>query len=228
MKRVVKSSRFIVVVMALAAVTPMAAKADLIQNGSFEDSIYSAAEVNPFLCLYEGSTDITGWTVVGAQPQVNDSIDYIGSHWQASDGVRSLDLNGSEGTAGVEQVISTAVGNTYTVTFDMAGNPDRAGLKTMEVSAIGTTTQSALFEYNSVGYTRPDMGWETMYWSFTADSSSTTLRFLSTVDCFGDYHSWGPALDNVHVTPIPAALLLGIVGLGSSSGLLAWRRRRTL
>ncbi|MBN2133815.1 MAG: choice-of-anchor C family protein [Sedimentisphaerales bacterium] len=221
MKEVLKVCSVLLVAAVLVAAAPV--QADLVQNGSFEESTYSSP-IGSYVTLYEGSTAITGWTVIGAVAVASDSVDYIGGYWQASEGNRSLDLNGYYGTGGVEQVISTVAGNTYVVTFDMAGNPDRQGVKTMEVSA---GTQSALFQFDTTGHSKSNMGWETMTWSFIADAPDTTLRFMSTMTNPND-NAWGPALDNVHVTPIPAAVLLGMVGLGSSGGLLAWRKRRTL
>jgi len=185
-------------------------KADLTQNGSFE------LGTNPgsgFLELDAGDTDITDWTIIGGGVR---AIDYIGGYWTASDGIRSLDLNGRPGPGGVEQVISTIVGNTYTVKFDMAGNPDGGpNPKTMDVSAIGITTQTQGFSFDASSTTRTSMGWTPMEWSFVADDTSTTIRFMSTVVYAGDPSNvgWGPALDNVSVVPVPGAVLLGMLGL---------------
>ena len=67
----------VLVTSAFMAVVPGSAWADLIVNGSFE----TGPSVPPdpgFTRLNAGSTDITGWTVIG-------EIDYIGAYWQASD-----------------------------------------------------------------------------------------------------------------------------------------------
>ena len=90
--------------MSALIVTPVQAT-NLIQNGSFE-----TATVNPGTdtLLNAVSTVITGWTVS------QGSIDYIGTVWQASNGVRSLDLSG--GNAGrIQQTFNTTVGGTYRV-----------------------------------------------------------------------------------------------------------------
>jgi Protein of unknown function (DUF642) len=63
---------------------------NLLKNGSFEEG----PDPGAFKPLDEASTDIKGWTVTRGQ------IDYIGSHWQAGDGSRSLDLHGSPGFGG--------------------------------------------------------------------------------------------------------------------------------
>jgi choice-of-anchor C domain-containing protein len=196
------------------------ALADLVQNGSFETG---AAIPGGHITLDPGSTAITGWRVIGGVGVVEDAIDYINTTWVASDGSRSLDLNGYWQTGGVEQDISTIVGNAYVVTFDMAGNPDNGPtIKTMDVSAIGASKKTQSFSFDITGKSRSAMGWTTMQWSFVADAPTTTLQFLSTVT--GDLDAFGPALDNVSVVPVPGAVLLGVLGLGAAGVRL--RRRR--
>jgi choice-of-anchor C domain-containing protein len=189
-------------------------------NGSFELGI----DPGSYTTLNPGNTNIFGWTITG-------QIDYIGTYWQASDGSRSIDLSGFT-AGGIQQGIDTVIGLTYIVNFDMAGNPNSDPfLKILDIDAVGIDSQT--FSFDSTGYTTPNMGWETKQWSFIADASTTTLRFTSLVNT-----GWGPAIDNVNVTPIPVpenvnftpvpipgAILLGSLG----AGLVGWlRRRRTL
>ena len=211
MKQIMKFVTLALVATVLMAVAPMSARADMIQNGSFEIGPAPGTHIT----LPQGSTAIPNWTVIGSGVTVAlDSIDYIGTTWVASDGHRSLDLNGYYGTGGVEQIISTTPGNSYVVTFDMAGNPDNVPtIKTMDVLAIGSTTQSQSFTFNITGHTRQNMGWTAEHWTFVANAANTTLQFMSTVT--GSNNAWGPALDNVSVVPVPGAVLLGILGLSA-------------
>jgi len=191
----------------LSAFAAAPAMADMVQNGSFE----SGPGVGSYVVVPVGSTAITGWTVVGRP------IDYIGSFWTSSDGVRSLDMNNGDGPGGIEQVIHTTPGNTYLVTFDMAGNPvPGSGLVppifTMDVSASGSPTPTGSFSFDTTGHTTGNMGWTQKQWTFVAGGTDTTLRFMSTTDS----SLWGPALDNVSVVPVPAAVLLGLLGLGAA------------
>ncbi len=225
MQRIVGFCGIMTGVVMLFGVVPLPAGADLIQNGSFEESIYSS--VDTWRTLHAGSTAISGWTVIGTT-HTTDSIDYIGNYWQASDGSRSIDLDGCGTRGGLEQTIATEIGHTYRLAFDVAGNMDGnpygSGLRSMEVSAIGATTQSASFSFDCTEQSHWDMGWTSMEWSFVADAPSTTLRFLSTTT--GAPAGYGMALDNVAIhAPVPTAALLGLLGLGSSGGLLARRRR---
>jgi choice-of-anchor C domain-containing protein len=180
-------------------------------NGSFE----LGPEPGEFLTLSTGSTAIPGWLVLG------NSIDYIGSTWQASDGSRSIDLSG-QGVGRIEQTFDTILGTTYQVLFDLAGNPAGTPVeKLLRVAATGGTAQD--YSFDTTGKTLTAMGWQTTAYSFTATSPSTTLLFTSLTNT-----AFGPALDNVRVstdgvTPVPTpALLPGLIGMG----IAAWRRRQ--
>lgn len=171
-----------------------AAKADLtapdqgslIVNGSFE-----LASVDPcpsFIALPGGDTRITGWAVLPV------NIHYVcANYWKASNGSRSLDLDGTIGAAGgIEQTFRTTPGTRYAVSFDLAGNPESGPtVKSMRVSADG---QSAVFNFDITGKSVMDMGWRRETWTFTADDSLATLQFVSL-----NGSGWGPALDNVSV-----------------------------
>jgi choice-of-anchor C domain-containing protein len=202
--------------------TGIPAYADLLVNGSFENSTFNS--VSHFVDLPGGNTDITGWTATLLH------IDYVdSSEWQAADGRRSLDLEGSAcavGTpdcaGGIEQSFATVAGQQYEVTFDMAGNPVSSPIiKTMLVSAAG---QQKDFTFDITGHTEAVMGWTPETWTFTASAATTTLEF-ATADG-NQTTGFGPALDNVAVNaigtqavPEPGSwLLLGgaLVGLAAS------------
>ena len=197
------------------ATSQASAAVNLVTNGSFEAGINPGA----FTTIPVGnSTSITGWTVVGG------NVDYIGAYWQASDGVRSIDINGTQ-PGGVFQVVSGLVaGQTYNVSFDIAGNPD--GGPTLKQLLV--TVDAAVFNtsFDITGRSKPAMGWESRGFSFVASGASATLTFASntpTPCCFG------PAIDNVSLSAaVPelstwAMMLIGFAGLG-----FAARRRERL
>jgi choice-of-anchor C domain-containing protein len=176
--------------------------ANLITNGSFEAGVN--APQGGFQTLNSGSTAIDGWTVNGG------SIDWIGTYWQASEGDRSIDLFGNApGGLEASTAITTTIGDTYLLNFDMAGNPDRGVAEfLLDLTISGTTTQ---FSFDGAGTSRSNMGWITHSLSFTATESSTSLSFNGTG---GVNPAWGAALDNVSVVAVPEPSIIALFGLG--------------
>jgi len=190
--------------------------ANLLINGSFE----SNTNLGNFWTLFAGNSSLPGWSITSG------SVDWIQDYWDASDGDKSLDLNGSSAGTILSDSFSTIIGQQYDVTFDMAGNY-AGGMdeKHLTVSAGGSSQD---FSFDTTGHSSSDMGWETMTWSFTATSTQTQLQFSGwTSD--GPYN--GAALDNVIVleanspnpVPEPATLLMFGTGL---AGLAGWRKRK--
>ena len=202
----------------LLAMSPAGAAA--IVNGSFEIGTDPGAT---FSSQTAGSSAITGWTVGGF------GVDYIGGYWQASDGVRSIDL--SYLSAGsVSQAIDTVIGQVYTVNFDLSGNPDGGtGGKISVVSISGSLPDIKTYVVgpsNSLS----QMNWETFTYTFTAFATSSLLTFAS-----DEYGPYGPALDNVSIlsdggtgstVPEPANWALMVAGFGMIG--FASRRRSAL
>jgi len=157
---------------------------NLIQNGSFE---LGPALPNDWwsIGVGAGSTEIPYWNVF-----LSD-IDYTTSnYWQASDGNISIDLNGwSQGA--IAQVINTAPGQTYQVTFDKSYNPDSSSERAMSVRAGG---QSAFYTLPYDGHSHSNMNYKSQQWNFVASSSTTELGFYSETN----WH-YGAVIDKVDV-----------------------------
>jgi choice-of-anchor C domain-containing protein len=202
-----------------AAISP--ASANLIVNGSFEAPSVGSADApsGSFTTLFGGSTNIGSWTVTG---NTDNSVDWINGYWQAQDGTHSIDLNGTS-LGGVEQTISTVLGQHYLLTFWLSGNPDLSGgTRTLDVSAGASTVP---FQYVMTGSNgKTSMLWEQESLNFTGTGSPMVISFVSTTSsncCFG------PALDNVSVSAVPELstwimMLIGFAGVGS----LAYRRAK--
>ena len=156
------------------------------ENGSFEQGV---SNTGSGFTLYGGdSTSLPGWTVTG------NSVDYLNYYWVASNGSKSLDLDGSLGeSGGVTQTFDTIAGKSYQVNFDLAGNP--GGEPTVKTLAVTAPNFSQNYSFDVTGHSFSSMGWTTKSFIFTASGSSSTLGFTSTTGS-----GYGPALDNVTVT----------------------------
>jgi choice-of-anchor C domain-containing protein len=197
------------------------ASASLIVNGSFEAGL---ASIGDFTTLNGGdSTSITGWTVTGGQ----NAIDYIGTYWQPADGSRSLDLNGLL-PGGIKQTFSVVLGQTYQVSFEMAGNPAGGPVVKTLNGIVDVVTDG--FTFDTTNTSLSNMGWKPMSFTFTATTTSETLDFESTTTANSNNPTYpfafGPALDNVSVTAVPepstwAMMILGFIGVG----FMAYRRK---
>ncbi len=155
-------------------------------NGSFETGTYVDGG-SGFEQLNAGDTSIDGWTVDSG------SVDWIGTYWPAEDGAMSIDLSGADAGT-ISQVLATTIGNTYTVSFFLSGNP--AGpptVKTLDVTATGAAPAS--YTYDVTGNDLTNMNWTAETFTFLATSASTTLSFVSTTA-----GAFGPALDNVTIS----------------------------
>ena len=179
---------------------PVDAHAVTFVNGSFE---FASKDPGDFITLPDGSTVIDGWTVGG-------QIDYIGTHWVAANGTRSLDMNGlAEGSIS-QQIKGLTKGQQYTIQFSLAGNPDSKTPPERKLDVM-VGLDSASYTFTIAGGTTSAMGWIVHSLVFVAQDTTALLTFASAVSGF-----YGPALDNVSIaaTPLPAALPLFLSVLG--------------
>ena len=119
----------------------------------------------------------------------------------------------------IEQNFFTVVGQTYTVKFNLSGNPD-GGLKPMNVSIVNLTDNSNVISRDYAFDTTPiltrlagqpllkmeSLLWEEKSFTFVSPATSLRIKFLSTCSTCG---CSGPMIDNVVVcgqspiTPTP-------------------------
>jgi choice-of-anchor C domain-containing protein len=200
-----------------------AAVADpLVTNGSFETNIVSGTGTGSqgyYNVVTGDTTSIADWTVGGRQ-----GVDLIDTYWKAADGTWSVDMNGFD-QGSLSQTLTTQVGHSYVITFDLAANPG-INLALLQVTAAG---YSGIYSFNSLlnpptptlGYIDGTLAWTAESFFFIANSTQTLLTFDSLI--FGS--AAGPALDNVAGSDIPepasaALLIAGLTVIGVA------RRRR--
>ena len=190
-----------------AAAGHVFASTNLVMNGSFEANTVAG----PFVNFSTQSQGISNWTI-GVF-----NVDLVGSLWAAADGVNSVDLSGTK-KGEIHQTLSTVVGQTYQLSFELAGNfQGGPAVKGMSVN-IGP---NGLYTFDTTGKSAGNMGWTTYSETFVAVSTATTLSFASNTS-----GAYGPVLDNVSVTAVPEpetfAMLLAGLGL---MGVIARRRK---
>ncbi len=188
--RILRTFGTIASALLMATCVAGAQSANLLTNGSFE----AGREPGVSRALYAGSRDIDGWVVTAP-------VDYIGTFWQASNGRRSVDLDGTPGPGAIAQTFKTTPGQTYLVGFDMAANTDGPPrIKRMLVSVAGVRHE---FDFDMMGHSKAAMGWIHHEFTFVAESPASTLSF-SSLSVRGNWN--GAALDNVSVTAATSAV----------------------
>lgn len=211
------------------------AHANLITNGGFETTTPAVAS-GGFLNFIPGATGLTGWTVVGnAGTEVSAvNTNYVSEccSFPAEEGNNWLDLTGdttNNDTEGVQQTIATTIGDNYSLSFYVGNTYDPRGVygTTSTVDVFANTTSLGAFT-NSCTTCTSKLTWQPFTTSFTATTTSITLKFLN-----GDpANDNSNGLDNIIVldngpvgtTPEPGSLALA----GLAVLFLAVRRRVTL
>ena len=224
----------------LGLVLASSARANILVNGALDKDATPLNQYNlVVLTTAQNNTALTGWTITSG------SVDIVpNSYWQASDGGYSVDLTGTPGIGAIAQTVATIAATQYTLTLDLAANPEPGPLleagttKRLLVEALAAngTTVLASTEYDVTkgAHTLQSMGWATNTFIFTATGATSTIRLSavaplnipngatsSTVFC-------GPAIDNLNLFPTgsPAPEPTSLCLLGVSASALLLRRRR--
>lgn len=189
-----------------------------LNNGSFEQM---TVPVGSYTTISAGSSNLTGWTVVGVNVDlcntaaINGLIALI-----ANDGQQWLDLTGFGSNSpgnGVTQDVPTVVGQYYRVSFHVGSATDNQNVfaSTVDVSIDGGARQS---------FTNPNapldhLDWQAFSVDFVATSTTTNIGFFNG----SPNYSHTCAIDNVSFEQVPGPGPAGVMGL---FGILVTHRRR--
>lgn len=188
-----KNIFIIAMIATIVSLFPASVPAQIV-NGSFEDpEVPSTA-----FFYYAGGTTIPGWTIGGSGYGVGIEVTNT-DYWQASNGKNSVDLIGIFPSS-ISQDIPTISGLTYTVSFDMSGNPMGGDpVKTIIVTADGGQEATYTYDTSVEQNTVTDMGYAAKAYTFVANGPITTLKFAA-----GPGYIYGPVIDNVAMTNVTA------------------------
>jgi hypothetical protein len=203
---------------------------NLVLDGNFTSPSgggYTTYAVSPNLGLGQLGPVMGPWTVT------QGSVDLIGSYWQSpSNSGGSVDLDGYFQTGAISQTLNVTTPGLYTLSFELAGNPDYkinlSDTKTVQVT-LGTSSQT--FNFVVTNQTDANMGYilETSGPIYLG-AGSETLAFQSLDTSGVSFNdSFGPVIGAVDVSssvPEPstwAMMILGFLGIG----FVAYRRKKS-
>ena len=180
-------------------------------NGSFEEPVVPAGGFTVF--VPGGSTNIPGWTVLGAEVAIGDTaFSQSGITFQAQDGQQWLDLSGFANPTianGVTQEVTTTIGTSYALSFYV-------GSATDGFLFFPSTVDLSIDGGSRISFTNPTapndmLDWHQFTHVFTAQNATTTITFFD-----GDSANFLSGLDNVTLTAVPEPLTL--LGAGTAVG----------
>jgi hypothetical protein len=201
------------VLLALAGIGAASASGNLVKNGGFEEP--QLGENIGFAGCPDGI--LPDWVIGG------DGIDHIRTYWTPSEGKQSIDLS-REGSGSIRQSIPTSASASYTLSFDMAGNPECGPTEKLLKVYWGNQPAYGPYSYITTGY--PFIGpggWETVILADLPGTAGTTQ--LAFEDVSTPSSACGVALDNIRVisnelvpipefptVALPVGLIIGILG----------------
>lgn len=203
----------IIAVAALAALSAAASAANLITNGSFEDTVQAAGTWGTY-------TSVPGWFVTQDNflPSAKGLEIRNAVAGTAEDGSNFIELDGYENDR-ITTGFATTVGKTYEVTFWYENRDGVAASSEGFAAAVlsGTVTNASL-----VG-NAPTSGWLEEKIVFVAGSAFSIFTIAAT----GTSDSYGTSFDNFSAFAVPEPGTLGLFAAGLAVlGLSARRRRR--
>ncbi|MEH1850989.1 MAG: PEP-CTERM sorting domain-containing protein [Nostoc sp.] len=178
---------------------------ELVRNGSFEIDPLVDPD-NP----YATNPNITDWTKSGDPMDVSGIR--ISNFPQQDSGNQGLSLSGFLGLSYISQTLSTQPGQEYELSYYLASIDEAPALDNQFQTFVGGNKISDLEDISFQPYTP-------YKFNFTADSSSTELKF-------GNWDKYGFLyLDGVSVIPVPEPSAIGGVAVAGLLGILLRKKK---
>ena len=191
----------------------VASAANLVRNGGFEEN--PLGEKVGFVECPDAV--VQDWGIGGA------GIDHVRTYWAPSEGKHSLDLS-RRGRGSVSQSLPTTAGGLYTLSFDMAGNPECGPAEKLLNVYWGDQPAFGPYSYITTGYPVVGPGgWQTVTLADLPGTVGGTELIFEDVSTPSS--ACGVALDNIIVTAkesvpipefptiaLPAGFIIGILG----------------
>lgn len=189
----------------LLSITSLA-NANLITNGSFEDTHQAAGTWSVY-------SHINGWsTTQGDGIEIRNNV--VGT---AQDGVNFVELDSNNNSA-MKQIIATSVGASYNLSFYYSPRINQPS----STNGIKVFWDNTLLDaITASGFGLSNNNW-VMYTFNVMGTGSDALKFAA----FGTNDSLGGNIDNVRLTPTP--IPAGIWLLASGLGFLGFGRRKSI
>ncbi|MDZ8184129.1 MAG: DUF642 domain-containing protein [Nostoc sp. ChiSLP02] len=176
---------------------------DIVLNGGFElDPLVDPNNPNTT------NPNITGWTKSG--DPINTSGIRISNFPQS--GNQGLSLGGFVDLSYISQTLSTQPGQQYELSYYLASIAEAPDLDNQFQAFLGG---NKIFDQNNISF-QPYTPYK---FNFTADSSSTELKFGS-VDKYAFLY-----LDNVSVKPVPEPSMIGGIAIAGIVGIWLKKKR---
>jgi len=200
---------------AIGFATSASAAVNIVVNPSFEmGSGVDTAKGNL-------DTSITGWTTYTRLGLPSTGAYYASTaSWDASDGQRSVELNGAM-QGGIYQDVILQVGKQYKFSFDYSVDPSGSRLNNPFTASVRSFNNGISY-VRPVGHSATNMLYNTFEIVFTATNAANRVSFNS-----GNAGQFGVVIDavNLALVPEPATWAMLIAGFGMVG--FSMRRRRT-
>ncbi len=164
-----------------------------IRNGGFEELVIGGS----YQAFFAGQDIGGGWIVE------DGTVEIVRDYWAAAEGHQSIDLSGIFELVGtIYQDIATIPGQTYTLRFAFAGNPEDVGGADKRMKVFWNDGELADLTFNTAGRSFTDMGWRYYTYKVTATGTTSRVKFQSLT-----FNFLGPVIDDVSIRPFYEASL---------------------